>query len=70
MKMMSLLGGALQMSPEFFEEHLINSGWSGSNYGDFEATIRTLEALLRITHGDDLTAQRYSHYCRQIGYRK
>jgi len=36
-KIISLLGGALQMSPEFFEEHLINSGWSGSNSGDFEA---------------------------------
>lgn len=37
MKMIFLLGGALQMSPEFFEEHLINSGWSGSDYGDLEA---------------------------------
>lgn len=35
--MISLLGGALHMSPEFFEEHMINSGWSGSSYGDAEA---------------------------------
>ncbi len=36
-KTLSLLGGALHMSPEFFEEHLINSGWSAAGYGDVEA---------------------------------
>lgn len=36
--LISLLGQTFHLNPEFFEEHLINSGWSDGLYGDPEPT--------------------------------
>ena len=36
--MISLLGNVLNINPEVFEAHLMNSGWSNGKYGDPEAT--------------------------------
>lgn len=34
-KLIALLGRCLDVSPEFFEEHLLNSGWCDGTYGTY-----------------------------------
>ena len=45
--LIELLGSELGIAPEFFEQHLINSGWQNGEYNDCEASSWNTRTLTR-----------------------
>ncbi|KAL8845893.1 MAG: hypothetical protein Q9221_008977 [Calogaya cf. arnoldii] len=45
--LMDILGSCLHITPEFFEEHLLNSGWHSNNYNDREADMWSTRNLAK-----------------------
>ena len=44
-QLIGILGSELKIAPEFFEQHLINSGWQDGNYQDCEASTWNTRAV-------------------------
>lgn len=45
--LMNYLGSSLEISPEMFEEHLLNSGWRDGRYDDFESNTWTTRNMTK-----------------------